>query len=213
MLNREGGSMLHEMRTYTIRIEPGGVRELERRFGNAIDIRLKYSRLGGFFHTLSGEMSQVVHIWPYENLKDRAESRAAANRDDSNRWPPGIGELFEKQEVEILTPAPFMRPLEPQKIGRLWELSWVEYPPNSVDQALSAYEKAMPDRDKQYPVIGCWTVDIGADLGRIYTLMPYRDWEHRNEVREAQSWPPQSDVPALATGSKLLEPSWFSTLQ
>jgi hypothetical protein len=205
------------MRTYTIRIEPGGVRELERRFGNAIDIRLKYSKLGGFFHTLSGEMSQVVHIWPYENLKDRAESRAAANRDESNRWPPGIGELFEKQEVEILLPAPFMRPLEPQKLGRVWELSWVEYPPASVAEALAGYEKAIAARDTHYPVVGCWTVDIGASLGRIYTLMPYRDWDHRNEVKEqaaqAASWPPQTSVQAVASGSKLLEPSWFSTLQ
>jgi hypothetical protein len=160
-------------------------------------------------------MSQVVHIWPYENLKDRAESRAAANRDESNRWPPGIGELFEKQEVEILLPAPFMQPLEPKKLGRLWELSWVEYPPALVQKALGAYEKAMPGREKISPVVGCWTVDIGHTLGRIYTLAPYDDADHRSKVREqvAESWPPKSDVQALNRGSKLLEPSWFSTLQ
>ena len=56
--------MIHELRTYTIKTEYGGVRELERRFGNGIDVRLKYSALGGFFHTLSGNMSQVVHFWP-----------------------------------------------------------------------------------------------------------------------------------------------------
>jgi hypothetical protein len=208
--------MIHEMRTYTIRIEPGGVRELERRFGNAIDIRLKYSKLGFFMHTLSGEMSQVVHMWPYEDLKDRAESRAAANRDESNRWPPGIGELFEKQEVEILLPAPFMRPLEPQKLGRLWELSWQEFAPAQVDSALAAYEGAVAARDKEYPVVGCWTVDVGPAMGRIYTLMPYKDWDHRSQVLEGPAkalWPPRTEVKPLSTGSKLLEPAAFSTLQ
>jgi hypothetical protein len=206
--------MLHEMRTYTIRIEPGGVRELERRFGNAIDIRLKYSKLGFFMHTLSGEMSQVVHMWPYDDMKDRAESRAAANRDDSNRWPPGIGELFEKQEVEILLPAPFMRPLEPQKVGRLWELSWADYAPGSVNEALAGYEKALPARDKQYPVIGVWTVDAGPSLGRIYTLTPFKDWEHRSELKQGSApWPPETDVQPISTGSKMLEPANFSTLQ
>jgi len=60
-------------------------------------------------------------------------------------------------------------------------------------------------------------VDVGASLGRIYTLMPYHDWEHRREVKEAaakaSSWPPVTNVQAINTGSKLLEPSAFSTLQ
>ena len=209
--------MIHELRTYTIKVEYGGVRELERRFGNGIDVRLKYSKLGGFFHTLSGEMSQVVHIWPYDGLRDRAESRAAANRDESNRWPPGIAELFEKQVVEILLPAPFMRPLEPQELGRVWELSWVDYPPSHVKEALVAYEKAMPARQKHYPVVGCWTVDVGESTGRIYLLSPFKDFEHRSQVIEAiskdPSWPPDAGVPAVTRGSKILEPAAFSTLR
>ena len=209
--------MIHELRTYTIRVDAGGVRELERRFGNGIDVRLKYSALGGFFHTLSGDMSQVVHIWPYDGLRNRAEARAAANRDESNRWPPGIAELFERQVVEILDPAPFMRPLEPQALGRVWELSWVDYPPARVKEALAAYEAALPARESHYPVVGCWTVDVGESVGRIYTLAPYRDFEHRVEVIEALArdgiWPPSPAVAAVARGSKLLEPAHFSTLR
>jgi hypothetical protein len=208
--------VIHELRTYTIRVDAGGVRELERRFGNGIDVRLKYSQLGGFFHTLTGDMSQVVHIWPYESLRHRAEARAAANRDESNRWPPGIAELFEKQVVDILIPAPFMRPLEPQKLGRVWELSWVDYPPSRVATALQAYERAWAGRNTYYPVVGCWTVDVGESVGRIYTLAPFKDLEHRDEVlgalKKEGSWPPAASVPAVMRGSKLLEPAHFSTL-
>jgi NIPSNAP len=209
--------MIHELRTYTIKTEYGGVGELERRFGNGIDVRLKYSQLGGFFHTRAGPLSQVVHIWPYDGLRNRAEARAAANRDQSNRWPPGIGELFERQEVEILLPAPFMRPLRSQYLGPLWELSWFDYSPHNVREALTAFETCVPKREKQYPVVGCWTVDVGPSSGRIYILAPFKGWEHRDEVLatiEAEgSWPPKPTCPASGAGSKLLEPAHFSPLQ
>jgi hypothetical protein len=206
--------MIHELRTYTIKTEYGGVRELERRFGNGIDVRLKYSALGGFFHTLSGNMSQVVHIWPYKDLRDRAESRAAANRDESNRWPPGIAELFERQEVEILIPAPFMPELAPRTAGRLWELRWQDYKPVETAGALEAYRDALPAFEKHAPVVGVWTVDVGPSLGRIYTLTAYRDHAHLEQAQDAIAGEDLGPMPApVARGLKLLEPSHFSTLQ
>lgn len=209
--------MIHELRTYTIRTQGGGVKELERRFKNGLDIRLKYSPLGGFFHSTAGELSQVVHIWPYENMRDRAESRAAANRDPSDRWPPGIAELFARQEVEILVPAPFMRPLEPQQLGPVWELSWFDFSPAFVGYALDQFREVLPQREELYPVIGCWTVDVGAVLGRIYVLAPFQGHEHRAEIKHeltaSQRWPPKFHEAPTTTGCKLLEPSVFSPLR
>ena len=40
--------MIYELRIYTL--QTGGVRELERRFGNNLDIRNKYSKMYGFWH-------------------------------------------------------------------------------------------------------------------------------------------------------------------
>jgi hypothetical protein len=205
--------MIHELRTYTIKTEYGGVRELERRFGNGIDVRLKYSALGGFFHTLSGNMSQVVHIWPYRDLRDRAESRSAANRDESNRWPPGIAELFERQEVEILIPAPFMPELTPRQLGRLYVLGWHDYRPVEAPGALEALRDALPAFERQAPVVGAWTVDAGPSLGRIYTLTAFRDRAHLDTAQASWAGEPPPPLPVpLSRGVKLLEPSHFSTL-
>jgi len=210
--------MIHELRTYTLARGTGGVRELERRFGNNIDIRLKYSSLGGFFHTEIGEDStQVVHIWPYDGYHQRAEAREAANRDESGRWPPGIAELFARQQVEVLLPAPFMRPLEPQQIGRVWELSWFDFPVGGVGGALESFREALPRREELYPVVGCWTVEVGTTTNRIYLLSPFKDWQHRDEVmavlRQTSDWPPAFPAPAIGSGCKLILPARFSPLR
>jgi hypothetical protein len=210
--------MIHELRTYTLARGTGGVRELERRFGNNIDIRLKYSTLGGFFHTEIGEDStQVVHIWPYDGYAHRAEAREAANRDESGRWPPGIAELFAKQQVEVLLPAPFMRPLEPQQLGRVWELSWWDVPVGYVGQALQAVEAGLPHREELYPVVGCWSVEVGTVTNRIYLLCPFKDWAHRDELmatlRLDPEWPPKFAVSAIGSGAKVILPARFSPLR
>jgi hypothetical protein len=210
--------VIHELRTYTLARGTGGVRELERRFGNNIEIRLKYSQLGGFFHTEIGEDStQVVHIWPYDGYAHRAEAREAANKDESNRWPPGIAELFAKQQVEVLLPAPFMRDLEPRQLGSIWELSWFDFPVDAVRAGLDAIGTAMPKREALYPVVGCWSVEVGSVTNRIYLLAPFKDWAHRDEiqtiVRNTPDWPPRFPVPAHSGGCKILLPARFSTLR
>jgi hypothetical protein len=209
--------MIHELRTYTLARGTGGVRELERRFGNNIEIRLKYSQLGGFFHTEIGEdSSQVVHIWPYEGYPQRAEAREAANRDESGRWPPGIADLLARQQVEILLPAPFMRPLTPQQLGRVWELSWYDFPIGVVGKAIQSLGAALPGREQLYPVVGCWSVEVGTVTNRVYVLSPFKDWSHRDEVmttlRQQDAWPPAFAPSATSGGSKILLPARFSPL-
>ncbi len=60
--------MIHELRTYTLARGTGGVRELERRFGNNLEIRLKYSKLGGLSGRGTAEARGAV---PGGRLLDR----------------------------------------------------------------------------------------------------------------------------------------------
>ena len=117
---------------------------------------------------------------------------------------------------KILKLAPFMQPLQPEQIGRVWELSWYDFPPGAVDQALEAFEPAIAKRQSEARVVGCWSVDIGPVENRVYVLAAYKDWDQRDEVmprlRAEAVWPPRPKVAALRAGSKLLTPARFSPL-
>ena len=65
--------MIYEVRTYGLR--PGSIPEVEKRFAEALPHREKYSKLGALWHTELGPLNQIVHVWPYESLDQRAELR------------------------------------------------------------------------------------------------------------------------------------------
>jgi hypothetical protein len=119
--------------------------------------------------------------------------------------------------MELLSPAPFMRPLEAQQLGRVYELSWLDFPEGTVGQALEAYGKAMPHREEYYPVVGCWTVAVGIRKDRIYLLSPFKDHDHYDELkaklRADPTWPPATPVEPIAGTSWVLTPAGYSPLR
>ncbi|HWC29975.1 MAG TPA: NIPSNAP family protein, partial [Dehalococcoidia bacterium] len=96
------------MRTYTV--QPNKVPDYEKRFGEAYSVRANYSKMGGMWHTEIGPLNQVIHIWPYEDLQQRADIRGAALKDPSGKWPPQSGEILLAQQVDILDPVANMKP-------------------------------------------------------------------------------------------------------
>ena len=65
--------MIIEMRTYTLK--PGNIPTFEERFGSALAIREKFSKLAAFWHTEVGPLNQVIHVWPYEDMAARTLAR------------------------------------------------------------------------------------------------------------------------------------------
>ena len=121
------------------------------------------------------------------------------------------------QTMELLRPAPYMRPLEARELGQVWELAWFDFPAGGVRGAIDAIGAALPAREQLYPVAGVWSVEVGFALDRVYLLTPFRDWDHRHELKDAlkhnEPWPPKLPVPAIAGGSKLLLPTGASGLK
>jgi hypothetical protein len=185
------------MRIYTVK--PGAVAEWESRFAEAYKAREQYSRLGGMWHTEFGPLNQVIHIWPYRSLQERADIRAAAGKDTSGLWPPKAQELLVSQEVDILNPVPTMPDWdgEPKQLGDVYELRQYTFNPGDVGKAAAAFGEAYKGRDEVYPIAGIFSSELG-NLNRLYQLFPFKNWAHRDEVRkefrEKKVWPPHSEA-------------------
>ncbi|MDB5874180.1 MAG: hypothetical protein JWQ07_3622 [Ramlibacter sp.] len=103
--------MLVEMRTYTA--HPGKWREYLRLYeaeGLAVQQRI-LGRMVGYYSTELGELNQIIHMWAYQDMNERAERRAALLKEP--QWQSYIAKmlpLLQRQESKILTPASFFRP-------------------------------------------------------------------------------------------------------
>ena len=204
--------MIYEMRTYDLK--PRAIPEFERRTGEKMPARLAYSKLGGFWHTEVGPLNQVVHIWPYDDLNQRADLRARAVA--GGEWPPDNSPFILNMRNEILLPAPFMRPLVERKMGPIYELRIYTYAPPAIPKVLEAWGQRIAEREKLSPLVGCWYSEIGA-LNRFIHLWAYPSFEERQRVRAealAQGiWPPPSGEVPLRQENKILTPAAFSPLQ
>jgi hypothetical protein len=100
--------MIVEQRTYTLHV--GKVPEYLRLYeseGMAIQTRI-LGRLVGYFTADIGPLNQIIHMWGYESLEDRARRRAEMQADPG--WKAYIAKiqpLIQTQETKILIPTSF----------------------------------------------------------------------------------------------------------
>lgn len=103
--------MFVEMRTYTT--HPGRLRDylaLYQAEGLAIQQRI-LGRLVGYYSSEIGELNQVIHLWAYEDLKERSERRAALLADPGFKaYVHKMLPLLIRQESRILSPTAFFTP-------------------------------------------------------------------------------------------------------
>jgi len=204
--------MIYEVRTYTL--EPGTVAQFEAGFAEALPHREKYSPLAAFWHTDIGPLNQVIHVWPYENLGERESIRAAAAQDP--HWPPADLSMIQTMESEIWNPASFMRPMGGgQELGGVYEMRVYTYKPGSMPELLRRWEKALPWREQFSPCAAAMHSELGG-LNRWMHIWPYRDLNHREEVRKASAgtpnWP--SGAPGrIRQENKIMVPAAFSPMR
>jgi hypothetical protein len=208
--------MIYEMRTYTLR--PGGVSEFEERFAERKPYREKHSALGAFWHTEFGPLNQVIHVWPYEDLKHREQVRAAMARDpDLQRLRPTPG-LLVGQETEIYLPASFMRPLGgDQSLGSIYEMRTYTFLPGVMNQLVEAWSEAIAAREKYSPLAAGMYTELGG-LNKWCHIWPYASFADRDRVRDearrAGGWPPQGAwrQSMVKQENKVLIPATFSPM-
>ncbi len=103
--------MLVEQRTYTT--HPGKWREYLRLYeaeGLALQQRI-LGRMVGYYSTETGTLNQIVHLWAYTDLNERAERRAALLAEPAfQAYVAKMMPLLQSQESRFLLPAPFFTP-------------------------------------------------------------------------------------------------------
>ncbi len=203
--------MIYEVRTYSLK--PGSVPEFEKRFGDALPHRERYSKLAAFWHTEIGPLNQVIHVWPYDDLNHRTETRAAASKDPN--WPPKTSDLIVNMESEIYIPAPFMRPMGNQKLGNIYEMRIYTYQNGAIPEVLSRWGSAIKEREKHSPLAACMYSELGG-LNKYVHIWPYASFEDRLRVREEASksgtWPAPTREFLIRQENKLLVPAAFSPM-
>ncbi|MCZ6867458.1 MAG: NIPSNAP family protein [Dehalococcoidia bacterium] len=204
--------MIYEVRTYSIK--PGGVAEFEKRFGEALPHRTKYSPLGAFWHTEIGPLNEVIHVWPYEDLEARTRIREEAAKDP--HWPPDAAELELDTRSDIFIPAPFMRPLSPQKLGNIYEMRTYTFRVGTMGEVLKRWGECVPHREKFSPLAACWYSELG-ELNKFVHIWPYKDLAERDRIRaeavKDPHWPPPTREFMVKMENKILIPAEFSPLR
>lgn len=92
---------VYEMRTYTY--QPGAIPKVIDIWAKAIAQRETHSPLAACLYSQIGGLNRYVHIWPYQDLNERARLRAKSFEDPY--WPPTTQQWLIRQENKILLPA------------------------------------------------------------------------------------------------------------
>jgi hypothetical protein len=104
-------TMIIEHRTYTL--HPGKTQTYFSLYtSEGLSVQLEYlPHPIGYYTTELGTLNQIIHMWAYETLDDRARRRALLKRDA--RWSAYVHKilpLIQHQESKILAPASFYTP-------------------------------------------------------------------------------------------------------
>ena len=204
--------MIHEFRTYDLKY--GSTPEFLKRTAEKVGKRVEYSPLVGFFYSEIGELNQVLHIWQYDDMNQRAEIRKKVVEDGV--YPPNTSEFIEKQKSEIFIPAPFMPDLDiTRNIGPLFELRVYRYPAGAIPKVIDAWATKIDARMGLSKPVGVWYSDIGT-INQWAHMWAYESWEHRVEGRKqfaSIGWPPASGVSPISMRNTLMYAADFSPVQ
>lgn len=212
--------MIYEMRTYDLK--PRVLPEVEKRFGEAYEKRKALSPLAAFWHGEIGPLDQIVHVWPYQDLEERARIRAEALR--QGNWPPPIADFVTRMRSEIFIPFPGSPELQPGNVGPYFEICTCTYPVRELPKITRCWQAALPGRLQLSPICALWYAELGS-LSTFIHIWPYRTLNDREETRRKALatglWPPSAydaknggeGYELLTRENRIVMPSAFSPLQ
>jgi len=181
--------MIVELRTYLLR--PDSVQQVESLFAEHLHHRTPSSPMAGLWHTLTGQLNTIVHLWPYDNIQQRSDVRDAMMIPP--KWPPPLRPFLLEMDSVILLPAPFSPKLGPAEHGMLYEFCFDSYLPGGLATCRDTWEGAIEKRRRESPLVFCGISEFGR-LNQWVHIWAYRNHEHRDDVqaklKRDSDWPP-----------------------
>ena len=202
--------MIYELRTYTLK--PGLAPTVAKNAGEVgRNIRGgEYGKLEGYWMTEIGPLNQVMHLWSYTDLNERANLRAALNA--NSRWTseylPLIRPNLIRQDIRILNPV--VDPKAPAGEGNIYELRNYRLRPGASKQWCGLIVDALPVREKYSKMVGLWTTEAGQP-NEVCHIWAYKDLNARAAARAGA----QGDAgwqAFLKQGGPMIEEMWSTIM-
>jgi hypothetical protein len=181
--------MIQELRIYTA--QPGRVGEMAKNSGTiARAIRGDdYGKLEGYWIAEIGQLNQVLHLWSYADLNERARLRAELSKNE--RWTkeylPQIRPLLVRQDIRLMNPV--IAPRKPEKEGNVYELRVYRTRPGAAREWCNHILEAMPVREKYSKPVGLWITEAGQP-NEVVHIWSYPDLNARAAARAAATADP-----------------------
>jgi hypothetical protein len=174
--------MIYELRTYTVK--QGSLPEVIKN-SSTVSRSIRgddYGKLEGYWATEIGPLNQVVHLWGYTDLNERARLRAelAMNERWTKEYLPLNKEALVRQDIRLLNPV--IGPVVPAQSPNVYELRTYRTKPRAVHQWAELMKKTLVVREKYSKIVGLWITEAGQP-NEVCHIWAYRDLNHRAQVR------------------------------
>ena len=174
--------MIYELRTYTVK--QGTLPDVVRAASTVSrDIRKDdYGKLEGYWSTDIGPLNQVMHLWSYTDLNERARLRAelAKNPRWNSEYTPLIRPNLIRQEIRLLNAV--VAPVAPARTPNVYEFRNYRTKPGAVRQWAELIKSTLPVREKYSKIVGLWITEA-PQVNEACHIWAYSDLNQRAQAR------------------------------
>jgi hypothetical protein len=174
--------MIYELRTYTVK--QGTLPDVVKAASTVSrDIRKDdYGKLEGYWSTDIGPLNQVMHLWSYTDLNERARLRAelAKNPRWNSEYTPLIRPNLIRQEIRLLNAV--VAPVAPARTPNVYEFRNYRTKPGAVRQWAELIKSTLPVREKYSKIVGLWITEA-PQVNEACHIWAYSDLNQRAQAR------------------------------
>ncbi len=170
-----------------------------KRLGETLTAAGARGRLLACWYSDIGALNQVMIIRGFASEAVLGEERKALALSVD---PFGLGDMTVTLSSDSYTPFDFVPPMQPGKVGPVFEVRTYLCKPDGLAGTIEAWRKSLPGRLKLSPMLTSMYT-LGGGTPRFLHVWPYPDMNARQKIRadavKAGVWPPAGGAVRLLT--------------